>query len=604
MKRHALILLFLTFVLSSLAAAGKLYKGAEYRTKASYLYGRFEVRMKSAGREGMLASFFTYNDDYPTTPWNEIDIEILGRYTDDVQFNTITPGQVNHVSHQWVNFDPSQDYHVYAFEWTPQYVAWFIDSVEVVRQTGEHIASLSYPQKLMMNVWNPSAANWAGNWNEGVLPAFAFYDWVKYASYTPGSGSVGSNNNFSPQWMDDFDVWDQSRWDKATHTWNGNNCDFVTDNAVLQNGRLVLCLTTAASPGFVDSAPPVLLWARGEGATARLYFSEELDRPTAETAGNYIFAGRSVTQARLREDLRTVELSVPGLDTLSSAIVIVQNVRDCAPFPNTIILEATPLVMQKPLSLPILVNTGGGATGAYAADQSWGPSVEYGHLDGATSNFPGVTVAGASDPDVFRSELYDFCEYKIRVPVGQYSVTLMMAENYFTDPQQRVVTYVVEGVAVEAGLDLVSQVGFRTAYERTAVVNAQDGVIDIHGQGLRDKPLLNGIRVEAVSTGLNDDGTDAADERMFRIINNFPNPFNGGTMIVFALPSADRLTLRVFDTCGRVVACRSLGEFPAGESIIRWNPVGDNGAALPSGVYFCMLEGSKRTRVHKLVYLK
>src|SRR5512140_648022 len=139
------------FVASPSAAPAKVYKGAEYRTKASYLYGRFEARSRAIGREGTLSSFFTYNDDYPNTEWNEIDIEVLGRYADDIQFNTITPGQTNHVSHRYLPFNPAVDYHVYGFEWTPDYVAWFVDSIEVCRQTGPHIATLTIPQKIMMN---------------------------------------------------------------------------------------------------------------------------------------------------------------------------------------------------------------------------------------------------------------------------------------------------------------------------------------------------------------------------------------------------------------------------------------------------------------------
>jgi beta-glucanase (GH16 family) len=56
----------------------KDFKGAEFRTKQSFLYGRFEVRMKSAFREGMLSSFFTfYEFSGGIEEWNEIDIEIL-----------------------------------------------------------------------------------------------------------------------------------------------------------------------------------------------------------------------------------------------------------------------------------------------------------------------------------------------------------------------------------------------------------------------------------------------------------------------------------------------------------------------------------------------
>ncbi|NUO83898.1 family 16 glycosylhydrolase, partial [candidate division KSB1 bacterium] len=119
----------------------KDFKGAELRTKASYTYGRFEVRLKSTAREGVLASFFTYHDGDVAANWNELDIEILGRYDREVQFNAITPGQTHHVRHHPVAFNPHLDFHVYAIEWTPSYVAWFIDEVEVYRQTDAHVAT-------------------------------------------------------------------------------------------------------------------------------------------------------------------------------------------------------------------------------------------------------------------------------------------------------------------------------------------------------------------------------------------------------------------------------------------------------------------------------
>src|SRR6185369_803329 len=77
------------FLVPCPAAAQTQYSGAELRTKDAYLYGRFETRMRSAAGSGLLSSFFTYSDaSYPT--WNEIDLEILGRYANENQFNHIT----------------------------------------------------------------------------------------------------------------------------------------------------------------------------------------------------------------------------------------------------------------------------------------------------------------------------------------------------------------------------------------------------------------------------------------------------------------------------------------------------------------------------------
>ncbi len=578
------------------------YKGGEYRTRESYLYGRFEVRMRANGREGMLASFFTYNDDYPATPWNEIDIEIMGRYTDDVQFNTITPGRANHTSHHYVSFNPSLDYHLYGFEWTPTYVAWFIDTVEVYRQTGAHIATLNLPQKIMMNAWLPVNPNWVGQWNDAVLPAFAYYDWVKYASYTPGNGTYGTDSSFTPQWTDNLDSWDQARWDKATHTFGGNNCDFIPDNIVFQNGEMILCLTKETDIGYTDKVPPAPLWARVERNTVRVFFGEEVEQSSAETPGNYLLSNHSVTAARLLSDLKTVVLTVPGFDTASVTSMFVLNVRDRWWTPNVLQAGAVPLIRTTSLSFPIEINVGGTAYQSYLPDQEWMQATEYGKMDGQTAYHTGVPISNTTVPEIYRSELYDLVKYNVRVPNGRYFVSLMMAENYFQSSGNRVFGIVVEGNRVEGGLDLYFRAGYRTAYQKGIITDVTDGVLDIHMEGLIDKPLLNGLTITSVTDVDGDDTWRVPDE--FIIEPNYPNPFNGGTKIRFSLPHHDHLTLKVYDTLGRIVDEQVLGEFSRGGGEVLWEPRGREGVALPTGVYFYQLEGSIRSPFGKLVYLK
>ena len=70
------IITFILTLSNSCVFGQDLYRGAEVRTRADYLYGKFEVRYKPAQGDGLVSSFFTYNTDYGNTPWNEIDIEL------------------------------------------------------------------------------------------------------------------------------------------------------------------------------------------------------------------------------------------------------------------------------------------------------------------------------------------------------------------------------------------------------------------------------------------------------------------------------------------------------------------------------------------------
>jgi len=591
--------LFLCVVAVPQHALAKSYKGAEYRTKASYLYGKFEARLKSNGKEGMLASFFTYNDSNPATPWAEIDIEILGRYTDDVQFNTITAGTVNHVSHHFAGFDPAADYHTYGFEWTPDYVAWFVDSVEVYRQSGSHIATLNQSQKIMMNVWNPTMENWAGTWNEAVLPAFAFYDWVRYSSYTPGAGTVGSGKNFTPQWTDNFDAWDQTRWDKATHTFGGNNCDFVVENAVFQDGKLILCLTKESATGYTDSTPPSVMSVRAEGSNLRVRFSKEVEKTSAETAANYIIPGATVVAARLSEDHKSVLLTVTGLDSTVQTNLILHNVQDRWATPNVMGFQASPIIRTKPVAFPLKINVGGSSALGYMPDQLWRDSVEYGRMDGQVVSYSGASISGTSEQEIYRTEVNDLSEFKVRLPNGRYLVTLMMAENYFKASNQRSFNVVVEGVPVETNLDLFARFGYRVSYAKLATAAVNDGVLDIHFQGLLDRPLLNGMTISQLPTGVERPWSENVVPKMFALMQNYPNPFNPSTAIRYQLSAVSDVTLKVVDVLGREVAVLVDGVQQPGVHTTRWDA-----APYPTGIYFYQLSAGAFRSVKKMVLIK
>ncbi|HNW60165.1 MAG TPA: DUF362 domain-containing protein [bacterium] len=83
----------------------------------------------------------------------------------------------------------------------------------------------------------------------------------------------------------------------------------------------------------------------------------------------------------------------------------------------------------------------------------------------------------------------------------------------------------------------------------------------------------------------------------FRLCANFPNPFNPATMIVFFLPERARVSLRVHDLRGRLVATLLEGELPAGEHRLQWSATG-----LASGVYFCRMTAPHYNESIRMIY--
>jgi hypothetical protein len=605
MKSKILIFFLLIFSSAQINILSKDFKGAEYRTKLSYTYGRFEVRLKSAYREGMLSSFFTYYDGGGGIGnWNEIDIEIMGRYFDNAQFNTITPNQTNHVAHKPMQTSPHQDYHTYAFEWTPEYVAWFIDGVEVIKQTGAHIQTLTLPQKIMMNVWNPAYESWAGVFIPDALPAFAYYDWVSYYGYTPGTGTYGTGNNFSHDWTDNFDSWDTTRWDKATHTFNGNNCDFIHENAVFEDGKLILCLTNNTNIGYVDLQPPTLVWARASTDKVLVMFSEELDQSTAENISNYIIQDVTINSATLQQDLKSVELSVSGLVIPSTKTLVVMTMKDDSAIPNTMSAKATSIIMPQALTFPVKINCGGSAALDYLADAGWSKNTEFGFLDGNSSNYPSTLQISGTDEDViFQSDKYGMVTYKVRLPNGGYNVKLLFSEKYFNSAGSRVFDVYFEQNRVIENLDIYQSVGKNAALvsEVTNVV-ISDGVLDIQFAEKIDNALICGIIITPVSTGLLDD-ENINEHKSFKVEQNFPNPFNGKTIINYSLATPDNLSFELYNILGEQIFFRDLGYTQSGSYQFQLDTAVLSSSPLTSGIYFYVFSGSNKRETRKFVLL-
>lgn len=155
------------------------YLGAEYRTKESYLYGKFVVRMRPAKASGIISSFFTFRDSM--LPWSEVDIEFLGKDTAKIHLNYWNYRGNEHPKVFPLNFDAGSSFHEYSFEWQPNYIRWCVDGIPIATIIKDIPKE---PQKIMMNIWISSYAQWAGTLDESMLPVCAEYDYVRY--YTAG----------------------------------------------------------------------------------------------------------------------------------------------------------------------------------------------------------------------------------------------------------------------------------------------------------------------------------------------------------------------------------------------------------------------------------
>ena len=232
------------------------FYGSELTGKEQFMYGRFEARMKMASISGTVSSMFlNYDNSYKKgeEPWNEIDIEVLGKSQTQWQSNIITreadpsiSGTTNSESMHDFGFDATADFHLYTIVWTPEYVAWEIDSVEIRRDTlgmthGTHadadqVKFLTQPQSLRFNLWASKTPAWTGEFTGIGLPIEQQIDYVRAYAYDT------TTKAFTLSWQDDFEgtSLDTKRWSRGN--WVMENVQYRTQNVKVSDGmaRIIL----------------------------------------------------------------------------------------------------------------------------------------------------------------------------------------------------------------------------------------------------------------------------------------------------------------------------------------------------------------------------
>jgi endo-1,3-1,4-beta-glycanase ExoK len=253
MKSQLLSSILAVALLTLTAPAGAVTSAELYQNQA-YTFGRFEARVRFAAGDGVISSFFLWKpgSEMAGTFWNELDFEKLGAEC-RLQTNPLY-GQpvVDHSQVVPVEGDLCAEYHTYTFEWTPSYIAYLVDGVEL-RRDGEDVAAAfaqnaASGMQMHFNIW-PGDATFGGNFDEAILPVQQYIAWVQYSSFAAGE--------FSLQWREELDGSTlPSGW--AVGTWSSpkNLSTHQPANVVLSAGVGVLSLTADGAVGFTGAPPP------------------------------------------------------------------------------------------------------------------------------------------------------------------------------------------------------------------------------------------------------------------------------------------------------------------------------------------------------------
>ena len=115
--------------------------------------------------------------------------------------------------------------------------------------------------------------------------------------------------------------------------------------------------------------------------------------------------------------------------------------------------------------------------------------------------------------------------------------------------------------------------------------------------GTADGWYIDDVSIRDLATGVTQIENSIPDK--YSLTQNFPNPFNPSTNIMFDIPKESFVSLKVFDLLGKEYATLVNEYLKPGSYSADWNA-----SAYPSGVYFYRLETEGYSEVKKMILTK
>jgi beta-glucanase (GH16 family) len=177
----------------------------------SFTYGRVEARMKLPYGQGIWPAFWMLGESIVDVGWprsGEIDImEHIGREPTHIYGTVHGPGYsggggIGHFT-TFPDGSLSEEFHVFAIEWEPNEIRWYVDDNQFFKVTPEQVVGewvYDHPFFILINL--AVGGNWPGYPNEStVFPQFLQVDYVRvyqkpemaaeYQSLPGGSMHIG-----------------------------------------------------------------------------------------------------------------------------------------------------------------------------------------------------------------------------------------------------------------------------------------------------------------------------------------------------------------------------------------------------------------------------
>jgi endo-1,3-1,4-beta-glycanase ExoK len=157
---------------------------AEIQSQRRYGYGLYEARMRGTSGSGLVSAFFTYiGPPLGVRHHDEIDFELLGSDSTQMQLNFYTSGKGENEFFADLGFDAGEAFADYAFDWRPDGITWFVNGRKV-HETSAGDRLPRNPGTIFFSLWSGTSVvdDWLGPFTFPDATPRVTVDWVAFTA--------------------------------------------------------------------------------------------------------------------------------------------------------------------------------------------------------------------------------------------------------------------------------------------------------------------------------------------------------------------------------------------------------------------------------------
>jgi beta-glucanase (GH16 family) len=527
------------------------------RDKQSFLYGRIEARAKIPTGGGMWPAFWMMPQDDAYGGWaasGEIDIM-------EAANNTTSVGGTIHYGGSWpdntysgssyslggANF--ADEYHVYAVEWEPEEIRWYVDDVHYGTKTsaqwytntapGNPLAPFDQDFYIILNA--AVGGNYTGCTDPGCITASLPQEFlIDYVRVYQETGNVAPTV-------------------EITSPSEGDNPPA---------GSIEITATAADSDGSI---------ARVEFYNGTTYLGEDTTAPYA-FVWPYAANGCHEIIARAIDDGGAFAEDTERL-TVGSG---------CGQAPY----HGSPFIL--PMRIEVEDYDLGGEGVAYHDTDSGNTGSQYRTSEGVDIETCTDSGGGYNAGWIMTNEWLEYTVFAVEA--GEYTIETRVASNH----QGGVFHLEFNGVDLSGDIVVPVTGGWQTWTTVSATVPLDTGLYTMRYVTTLEGFNINYFEFLEPTTAVQPDLQSAG----YRLHPCYPNPFNPSTTIRFDVPVDGRVSLGVYDVRGSRIRSLVEAELPRGRHQAIWNGRDDQGRPMPSGFYFYRLDATGFGETKRMTLIK